>query len=285
MKQALRELRLLLVLNEERHFGRAAERLGVSQPQLSERLAGVEAATNLRLFVRRPRVAPTSAGEALLEAVGRAEACLLAGLAQARRIQDGAAGEVRVGFVSTLMLTTVPEAFDLFRRNAPEVRLQFQESQSAPLAQALSRDEIDVAFVRTPPSDPSVSRREVFREPFVLVKSAKETDGPSGEQPLILFRRDTAPEFHDQILRSCVAAGLPTIKRHQVIGWPSILALVRGGLGFAVGPASLSGLAWPGLRFEELSGIRERTSLWMIWRDRRLSPAARAFVAAVPSVA
>jgi DNA-binding transcriptional LysR family regulator len=286
MSVRLRDLRALIVLSEERHFGRAAERLGVLQPQLSELVARVEAWAGVRLFTRRPKVAPTAAGEVLIETSRRVLAEIQHGLDEARRTQDGRAGAVRVGVVPTVMLTELPVAFDAFRRDHPDVLLTIQEMSAVRLVEALRTGRIDVALSRDPPADPALPRAVVWEEPFVAVFN--EADAPDepvcdptvlASRALVLFPRRMAPAFHDQLLRVCTDAGFTPRIEHEPEGWPSTLALVRAGFGASFGPACLRRLSWPGLAFRDLAS--ERTTRISAFRRAGASPSTEAFVRAL----
>lgn len=283
MSVRLRDFRAVVVLAEELHFGRAAQRLGMLQPQLSEVIARVEAWAGVRLFSRRPTVRPTAAGEVLIETSRRLLAEVAQGLEQARGAQDGRTGSVRVGVVPTVMLTELPAAFDAFRRSRPHVRLTVAEMRAAELVEALGTGRIDVALSRDPPADPNLPAVAVLEEPFVAVFNAVNAPaepvcapGVLAQHPLVLFPRRMAPAFHDQLLRVCTDAGFTPRIEHEPEGWTSTLAMVRGGFGSSLGPACLRRLAWPGLAFRDLRSPH-RTTI-SAFRRAVGPPAGAAFV-------
>src|SRR5581483_12151402 len=114
MKGSLRDLRALVTLADERHFGRAAARLGIAQPQLSDLIARIEASVGAPLFERRPRVAVTAAGAVLVDTARLVLEEFGRGLERARGIQAGHEGIVRIGYIGTAMLTELPAAFRAF---------------------------------------------------------------------------------------------------------------------------------------------------------------------------
>src|SRR5688500_13735253 len=120
----LRHLRYFAAVAEELHFGRAARRLGIAQPPLSQQIARLEEMLGCALFTRRPRVALTPAGEALLVTARRAMAQVASGVEAVRRAGQGEAGVLTVGFAASVMLGPLPPVIRAFRARHPGVELQ-----------------------------------------------------------------------------------------------------------------------------------------------------------------
>jgi DNA-binding transcriptional LysR family regulator len=275
MKGSLRDFRALVALDEERHFGRAAQRLGMTQPQLSELIARLEASMGFPLFTRRPQVVPTAAGAALADTARNILSEVQKGIERANHLHRGSAGLVRLGFVTTIMLTGIAEAFGDFQRAMPQVQLRFREGFSRELTDALQADLLDIVFARLPCRDPHIRSAVVHAETLLAV--FPEQAGEEREVPLVLFPRERAPAFYDQIFRAAGDAGFAPGTVHHVEGWQSILALVRNGFGMTVAPACLRNLGWSGLRYEELVGPEPRVNIYMLWKEGAASPAAHAF--------
>jgi DNA-binding transcriptional LysR family regulator len=285
MSRSLRDLRALVTLAEERHFGRAAEKLGMAQPQLSDLIARFETSIGVPLFIRRPQVAPTKAG---LMLVGTARLIFTEferGVEKARHIHSGQEGLVRVGFVSSVMLTELPQAFSVFRRRYPVVQFTFLESNSIGLANGVVDDLIDVGFARQTWDRDDLQSDPVFAEPFVAVhpEGWENPEKPFNllhfrNEPFILFPPEVAPRFHGEIIAVCHEAGFVPRIAHVANGWPAALALVRSGFGVTVGPACLQRLNWPGLAFRELGAFHTRTTISMVRRRSLAAPAALNFV-------
>jgi len=284
-KASLRELRALLVLADERHFGRAAERIGITQPQLSELIARLESITGISIFVRRPKVAPTPAGLVVIDAARTLLGDFQAGLEKARRVQSGREGLVRVAFVGTAMLTDLPLAFDRFRREFPDVQFSFSETNSRGAMEMLERDSVDVAFARQEWPLSGLSSTVVFEEPFVAVTPKGKLDiADLLQQPFILFPPHAAPAFHNEIIHACIElGGVPRVE-HLAEGWPSALALVRTGFGVSVAPDCVRRYAWPGLSFYDLPACKARARIWMLWKKPQSAP-AEAFVSSIAETA
>jgi DNA-binding transcriptional LysR family regulator len=167
----LRQWRQFLAVADELHFGRAAERLHMTQPPLTQAIAGLEAALGVRLFERTKRsVQLTPAGRALLapvrELLGRAQALP----AQARAAAAGEVGALRLAFVSTVGFALLPQWVRTFRERSPGVRLELIEATGDVQLQALARGEIDAGFMLHSPdfAPPDLERLLIAAEPLVL---------------------------------------------------------------------------------------------------------------------
>src|SRR5215510_10740464 len=155
MAMELRHLRYFIAVAEEGHITRAAERLGMQQPPLSQQIRSLERELDVQLFRRKPRgVELTDAGVAFLE---RARAILDQvdrAFATTRRTARGEQGRVVVGFTSSAPFHPfVPRVIRSFREASPHVSLALEESGSSELVQGLQNEEIDAAFIRSPGAD------------------------------------------------------------------------------------------------------------------------------------
>ncbi len=165
----LKDLRYLVAVAEERHFGRAAAKCFVSQPTLSAQLRKLEEALGVQLVERRPRqVTLTEAGVEIAE---RARSMLESGeeivsLAQARR--DPLAGSLRVGLLPTIGPYLLPLVALKLRRALPRLELLLYEYQTVPLLERLRAGELDVGILALPVQAENFAVRELYREPFVL---------------------------------------------------------------------------------------------------------------------
>jgi len=282
----LRHLKALLVLSEELHFGRAAERLGMAQPHLSALVRKVEGAIGTRLFDRRPRVAPTAAGKIMIGGARRVLDDLDDNLQRARRVGRGENGVVRVGFASTLMLTHIPKLFARFRETLPGVELALRELHSGAQWEELICGSIDLSFTREARSEPGVACRTMISEQFVLVlreghplvSTPEVTLADVAAEPLVLFRREAAPTLYKQILSLFEDQGLRTNLVHEAEEWHTVLGFVAAGFGFSLAPESVRRLAYPGIVYREIRGIEASADMFLCWLPRRLSPAAAQLV-------
>src|SRR3954454_2032478 len=170
MDLELRHLRSFVAVAEELHFGRAAARLHIAQPALSQQIQRLEAIVGSRLLARTSRsVALTPAGEALLARARVLLAQAEESLDEAARIGRGEAGTLDVGFVSSALTLGVPERIQAFRARFPAVRTRLHEGQTAQTIGRLLRREVDVGIVRDAEPAPELVISRLATEGFVAV--------------------------------------------------------------------------------------------------------------------
>src|SRR3954463_8181806 len=167
-RMELRHLRYFVAVAEELHFRRAAERLHMSQPPLSQQIRTLEADVGATLLVRNQRrVELTAAGRAYL---ARARDILAAGedaAREARRVQRGEVGRLDVGFVGSAMYSVVPELLRAFRERNPDVGLHLRELGTTEPPPGLEDGRLDLGFLRPPGGRPGLTITTVLREPVV----------------------------------------------------------------------------------------------------------------------
>ena len=242
----VREARYFIAVAEELHFGRAAERLHMSQPPLSQAIKAIERRLGVTLLHRTTReVALTPAGIVFLDRchvlVGAAES---AGAA-AQAVAEGAAGQLRVGAVTSAFRDPLPAALEHFRRHRPSVEIRVEEVDSHVGVQAVRRRELDVAFVRQLATPSDCIRARLRTERFVLATPAAWARSKAAEDltlaadlPWVWIPRTISPDYHDQIVTCCRAAGFSPDARHTAQSIVSQLAMVACGLGVALVPES-----------------------------------------------
>ncbi|MCC5474771.1 LysR family transcriptional regulator [Streptomyces barringtoniae] len=278
----LPQLHAFVVLTEELHFGRAAARLGIAQPPLSQQIRRLEERVGYALFDREPgRVRLTPAGGALLPAARQALAGLADGLAAARAVGSGRSGRLRIGFAASLALTVLPGLLRDFRRRFPDAHLDIREMTTAPQLDALRDRTIDIGLLREPPADVSeLGFRTVFSEPFVAVLpaahplAAQRTVRPAqlADERFVLLPRAVGPQLYDRITGLCEEAGFtPRISQHAV-EWQTVCALVETGLGVSVAPASIRRIRLRGVAFRRIAPGTARTRVAVAWRTSDRNP-------------
>lgn len=297
MKNALIELRLwhqFVVLAEELHFGRAAARLHMTQPPLTQAIAGLEATLAVRLFDRTKRsVQLTAAGTALLpsarELLARARELPM----QARAAAAGELGRLRLAFVSTVGFSHLPEWVRLFRVQFPDVKIELVEATGDVQVAALQAGEVDAGFVLHAPGfvPAGLNHLRVASEPLVL---ALPESHPLSEanalrladvlaQPLVMFPRHIAPSLHDAVFALYHGAGRLPVVAQEAIQMQTIVNLVSAGLGMAWVPESVRQFQRPGVRYRAVKVGRGaalcETSL--VWVDADKVPALARFLAFV----
>ena len=254
MKETLIDLRAwrqFVAVAEELHFGRAAQRLHMTQPPVTQAIAQLEKTLGIVLFDRtRRRVALTPAGEALLpdvrDMLERAQALP----ARARAAAAGEVGRVRLAFVSTIGFERLPVWVREFRALCPEVALELVEATGDVQLEGFARGEIDAGLMLHSPgfAPPGLERLPVADEPLVLALPAAHPLARADRlaladvlaEPLVMFPRRIVPSLHDAILGLYHAAGRSPIVAQEAIQMQTIVNLVWGGLGVAWVPESVT---------------------------------------------
>jgi len=262
-------LRAVAALAEQAHFGRAAERLGVSQPALTKRIRLVEERMGGRLFERLPRgVRLTVAGAVLAERARAVLAEAEAAIEKTRGVLRGTSGELRIGAGLTTLFAGLPEVLGAFHRRYPEVRLTVRDMASGEQAEALRRGDLDVGFLRMDAAGPGLEVEAMRREELRLVAPAK---GPRSrralwESPFVMLARSVSPTFHDHVLATCRAVGVAPRMGQETNQLLTVLTLVQAGIGVSLVPSSVAALGIGGLRIVEVGVAEAAWTVAMAWR-------------------
>ncbi|MDX2123105.1 MAG: LysR family transcriptional regulator [Gemmatimonadota bacterium] len=286
----LRHLRYFVAVAEELHFGRAAQRLGMAQPPLSQQIQRLEQVIGTRLFERTSRrVQLTDAGSALLPDARRLLAGAEAALLAARRAGRGEQGELRVAFAATVMFLALPEIIRAFRDRFPGVHLDLREMPTGPQLAGIKAGEIDIGFVREPEPDPELEIVTVMREPLriavpkghPLASRATISVRHLADEPFVLFPAELAPGLHAQVMALCRAAGFtPRVVEESRELYTSV-SLVEAGIGVSILPASVEKLGWRGVRYRAIPSAAAETRIAAAWRKDRGRPVVEAFMGVV----
>ncbi len=284
----LRHLRYFVAVAEELHFGRAARRLNLSQPPLSQQIRQLERILGAPLFVRTSRrVELTPAGTALLGGARRTLAEATRGMDAAQRAGRGEVDILRVGFTDSAALGGLVEIVRAFRAAYPHIQLELIEGTTETQLDAVERNLVDAALVRGPVSATRARAEVVRREPFLaalpadhrLVSRRTIAIGALRAEPFILFPRHVAPAYHDVLTSACQRAGFEPNVRHESSEYQTILSLVASGLGVTIVPASVRSLNLEGVEFRPLRGLRATAELAAVYQPHRLSRVLNAFLA------
>ncbi|KAF1054439.1 MAG: HTH-type transcriptional regulator CatM [Stenotrophomonas maltophilia] len=248
----LKQLRYFVAVAEELHFGRAAQRLCISQPALSFDIKRLEEQLGIQLLLRNNKsVRLTNAGQVLLDEARN----LLLQAEQARRLvqrcAEGALGRLRVGFINSILYGGLPQTVARFEAQNPDVEVVLTEMNSADQALALQRGQIDIGFVNQGRLPSGLRSECVLSDPLLgclppghrLAERERIDLAELSEEPYILFPRHASPHFHDRIIARCVEAGFSPRIRHEAHLWQTIIAMVGLGMGVALLPRSPC-LAW-----------------------------------------
>lgn len=284
----VRQMRCFVTLAETLHFGRAAERLHLTQPPLSRQIAALEKALGVRLLDRSSRrVALTHAGRQFL-ADSRA---VLASFDQACRnatlAERGDLGELSLGFMMHAAYTVLPKLTRRYMAAHPQVHVILREVVPSALADAVLTARFDAALMFNPGPLPGLAAHPVHREPLCLAAPA---DHPLAAGrgavaardlagcPLIAAPAEVAPMLRAAIVGYCRAQGVEPTVRLETQLQQTIVSLVAEGIGIALVPRSLRKLGIAGVVFRDLEDAPDVEHA-VVWRPGNLNPALRPFLA------
>lgn len=261
----LRHLRYFLAVAETLHFGRAAKKLGMAQPPLSQQIRRLEELLGAPLFERTTRgVSLTPAGAVLRERALSGMARLADDLEQTRRVARGEEGTLTVGYSGSAMFTELPMAIQAYRRAHPRVEVQLREMWTSQQLPALADGSIDVGFLRDGERRPELATVPLLREPFRVALPSnhrlrrQRTVDPASlkDEPFVLFSRRHGSLAYDRTIRCCLDAGFqPTIVQ-EAPQFPTLIRLVAAGMGVSLVPACAATIPFPGTVFRPIRSKR-----------------------------
>jgi DNA-binding transcriptional LysR family regulator len=281
-----RHLRYFLAVSETLHFGRAAAKLGMAQPPLSQQIRKLERHLGFGLFDRTTRgVRLTRVGQFFLERARNTVAKLADDVELARRLGSGQEGVLTVGFSGSIMFTALPKAIGHYRRVHPTVELRLREMVTADQIPLLLDGTLDLAFLRDGEPREGLTIEPILREPFVAVlpashKLAAKTAISPVElkaEPFVLFTRKVGRLAYDRTVACCEAEGFRPNIVQDAPQWPTVLRLVAAGLGVSLAPACIAGLATPGVIFRRVRS-KHWTSVDIGMKAKPDNPAAAVFL-------
>jgi DNA-binding transcriptional LysR family regulator len=291
MSIELRQLRYFVAVAEENHFGRAAARLHMTQPPLSQTIQSLESALGTQLFARTKRsVTLTPAGLALLPEARRIlqQANGLPDLA--RRAASGESGLLSLSFVSTADYSVLPLLLREYRERYPQVQIDLREATSDVQLEDLMQGRIDAGLLIPPLHEKAKAELDyltVISEPLILAapQGMKALWGKNAvnlkavaDMPLIIFPRRISPAFHDAILSCFRDAGVTPRIGQEAIQMQTIVGLVSAGMGIALVPQSVSNLKRPGVEYKLLSNKTLAVETGLAWRRDNMSSVLRTFL-------
>ncbi|MDV4182683.1 LysR family transcriptional regulator [Rhizobium brockwellii] len=261
----LRHLRYFLAVAEEGNFTRAAGKLGIGQPPLSQQIRDLEREVGAALFHRVPHGAElTAAGAAFL---GEAKASLAAAekaKLAAQSANRGETGRLSLGFTaSSAFNPVVSTTIRRFRARWPEVQLSLTEMNTLALMQKLERGELDATFMRPSLDDPTGIRlRRLPDEPMVIALPAshplaRRSSVPLAalaDEPFILFPRLVGLSLYDDVVLACRKAGFELTVAQEAPQISSVVNLVAADLGVSIVPASISQIKLEGVAYRPIEG-------------------------------
>ncbi|RXT46354.1 LysR family transcriptional regulator [Bosea sp. Tri-44] len=278
----LSQLRCFVAVAEELHFGRAAARLNMTQPPLSRQIQILERVLDVVLLERSNRtVKLTPAGQSFL-----AEARRLLKLAEsaallAKRVANGKAGSINIGFTATSAYSYVPRLVAACRRELPDVEVSLKEMVSGDQLKRLDSGEIDIGLLRPPIPRRGLSAFRVMAEPLIaavpaghaLARGENVSLPDLAGEPFIMYAPYEARYFHDLLVELFSRAGLVPNYVQHLAQIHSMLAMVHSGVGVALVPETAVNLRFSGVALRPLDLPRHRPAeLFFVSRDDNDNP-------------
>ena len=290
MDMELRHIRYFLAVAEEMNFTRAAKKVGIGQPPLSQQIRSLEQELGAPLFRRVPRgVELTDSGKVFLP---EAQA-ILAQAERAKKIaRRGARGELgsfRLGFTSSAAFTRIVQnTIRVFRDNYPNVQLTLGEEDTTTLLEGLSEQTLDAAFIRPGRNDPDgVQVHRLFEETMMialpsdhrLVKASALPLSEVAKDRFLLFPRSAGPGFFDEIISACRRAGFEPRMGYEAPQITSVGNMIAAGLGVSIVPISIATqVRVAGVKYLKIIGDAPKASIALAIRPDEQSVTVKNFV-------
>lgn len=289
-----RHLRFFIAVAEELHFTRAATKLRVAQPHLSQEIRKLEREIGVQLFARTKRsVALTAAGNAFLVRVRDLFDEATEAVKAAQRASRGEIGRLAIGFVSAAAFAVIPAAVASFRRAYPDVELSLSEVNSDEGLQAVRNGQLDVCLLHPPHHLESTLKVEpAWWEPLVIVVprehalAAKPRLGLKSlaTEPWVLWPREIASRLYDDVISACGTAGFEPRVVQRTVRLATVVSLVASGVGVSLVPSTAARMGVMNVVFRAPAAARTAVPVSFVWRRGDVSPALAPFLSAVREV-
>jgi len=288
----LKQLRYFLAVAEEKSFSRAAERLHISQPPLSQQIMKLESELGVRLFTRTTRSFElTVAGKALMTEAAELLAKMRMTIDTIRQIDRGEVGRLRVGIVGSAMWGPIPSLLERFQSQYPRVTWTIHELGPNDQWEALRARQIDVGFWREPRIEQDVLKQAglrqdlCFQENVCVAISEKHPLARQdaielmdiADEPMLTLHLDQSAEPR-YLIQCCVNAGFQPTIFQEAAEPQTLLAMVGAGLGVALLPQTTSRIGWPGVRFLPIRTDPPSANLYIATPVEGDAPVVRAFL-------
>ncbi|WP_315710773.1 LysR family transcriptional regulator [Brenneria uluponensis] len=291
MNIELRHLRYFIAVAEELHFGRAAEKLRISQPPLSQQIQLLEAQIGARLLERNNRtVRLTPAGTQFLKEAWAIINQVNQAAERAARIQRGEIGELNIGFTSSApFIKAVSQSLLHFRQSYPEVHIQMQETNTKQQIEPLLSGKLDLGVMRNNPLPDALRHQLLLHEAMVAVVHEEHplasTPGRTisiqqlANEPFVFFAREVGTALYDETLTLLKNYGITPYITQEVGEAMTIVGLVSSGLGVSLLPASFMRIRVDGVKYLSLSEQDAISEVWLVThRNRPINTAAQTLI-------
>ncbi len=270
----LRHLRYFVAVAEELHFGRAAARLYIVQPSLSQQIQQLEEELGLPLLTRTKRsVELTDAGRVFLVEARKVLAQVQEAKRATQRAYRGEIGRLVVGYISSSTYDLLPMMLSAYRERFPEIDVALRELTTQEQVRALEEETIQVGLLRLPINDPTIDVKVVRREPIVcvlpeghpLALHERIAMALLAHEPFVLQARQRGGGYYAQLTNLCLTAGFSPNVIQEVTEMHTIVSLVAAGMGVSLVPLSMKNIRSQGVVYRELEGAAVLTEMAVAW--------------------
>ncbi|WP_223634532.1 LysR family transcriptional regulator [Planococcus sp. 4-30] len=284
----LRHLHYFVAVAEELHFGKAAERLNISQPPLSQQIIQLEKELEVKLFNRHSRfVELTPAGKHFLKETYEILAKVKTTMEDTRKIHAGEAGILKLAFTGALNVSLI-RLVHLHRTAYPDIKVTLHPMSSTDQLRALTENDIHIGFICPPITDPAISFQHIYSSPFVVALPANHplaaVPGPIAikelkDEPFIMAPRRLEPGYYDTIISICLSGKMSPVIHQEAEGVTHILSLVSAGIGVTLVTESAQ-QEYPkrGVVYRQIKGNTRQMDLYIAWNHTTESPLTKMFV-------
>lgn len=283
----LRQLRYFLMLANELHFKRAADKLFIVQPALTKQIQDLEAELGVILFDRNKRNVKLSvAGEFFKNEISSVFEHLEKTKNEIKQVEQGQKGEIKIGYVGSCIHTFLPNLLRKLNEKYTEIHTYLSEMTSASQLLAVQKGELDIAFLRNPPLNKRYQQQIVFQENFALVLPQNhwldelnfESVAQLSNEKFILPTKTDGEIYHNLQWSICEDVGfLPQISHETVHGYTT-LKLVENNLGISLIPFSFKQVSNAAIKFIELKNISQKAEITALWNSENPNPSLQRFL-------
>lgn len=283
----LPHLRYFVAVAEELSFTKAAARLNMAQPPLSQQIRKLEAQLGVTLLRRtKRRVELTEAGRVFLRQSYQAIQSIEQGVVLAQRADRGEIGRLAIGILVYISYTLIPPILRDFRAKYPGVHIELRFLTNALQIAALQSGQVDVCFVRPPIESPEIASKLISRERFILAMPATHPlAGKSAvsikqlrDDPFIMYVRELGPTFYGSLFQFCARAGFSPKVALEVSQINAAVGLVGSGIGVALVPQSMNQLHFDNVVYRPLVERAPNVDVLLAWQSGRPSELLQSFI-------
>jgi DNA-binding transcriptional LysR family regulator len=285
----LRHLKYFVVVAEELHFTRAADRLNMAQPPLSQQIHQLEDELGVQLFYRNKRqVELSAAGKIFLESVYKILNDIEKACDAAQRTHRGELGKIVVGFTGAATFGILPNLLQPYRTKFPLIDLVVLQLNTTDQIQSLLNGEIDIGILYVPVENSGLIFKVIHQQPFIIAMPknhplASKSDPIEvqelSKESFIMIPRKAGQVYYDTIINICHSAGFSPNIGPEVYELNTSISLVAAGMGIALVPDSIQTLRINGITYRHLKNPGSTLKTALVWRNDESSPLVHKFIA------